>query len=547
MEQSHPPEFQGYTPGEIDDQVDTFVQCYEMEAPRVRAVLDRIMDSSWPGDDPGYILDEAVLELGPTRALEVFEREDLDALWQHVYIVDYLSRRIRPLYTLDELAKRTAAFIRHLESNRECLVRTGYPQTNFPLSSWHSALLGRLHCVKLPVKQDTSSTIEECLKASKRGEITRDERGFPLHHFTYTYEWAEETPPYGGQSVTLCPYEEAALIDKIDHNEAQWIERLRNKLYGLRVQVLQRLTQAAHDKKATGLWKGCLNLVTDSLLYDDAHKLLVLEREIAEPDIKWTNFVDEPFHDIYSISTQISGLTSLLTVIGHFEEELTIGRMHKTRECLTGAALSLRSYYSAIGQPWRKAVDKAFDCYMTLEKQELEQFWPEFRRRVNECLKTEFFQEVVICERVKRPMVDQFKSLAESHAAYIRQHLNTLGTLPVSEEMVSVPQTDSADKPDSFPKEPAYKKEVFEHSDDFRTIKFRGEPMLLTPTQSQIVEIMFCDHEKGITEINQTRILYEIGYESSRLRDLCRSTEGLWNGLIIQGSRRGWYRLNIFD
>jgi len=58
---------------------------------------------------------------------------------------------------------------------------------------------------------------------------------------------------------------------------------------------------------------------------------------------------------------------------------------------------------------------------------------------------------------------------------------------------------------------------------------------------------MFQRHQQGEPEIHQDRILTEIDASSKRLRDLFKRTEGVWNTLIIQGSRKGMRRLDIFD
>jgi len=89
---------------------------------------------------------------------------------------------------------------------------------------------------------------------------------------------------------------------------------------------------------------------------------------------------------------------------------------------------------------------------------------------------------------------------------------------------------------------------LFEHSDDFRTLRFRGQQITLTSMQAQAVAFMFQKHQQGEPEIHQARILTEIDAKSKRLREIFKSTPGVWGTLIIQGSpRQGMVRLNIFD
>lgn len=423
----------GLSPAEIHDQAEKFAHCYALDTQRVRAVFDRLMESAWPtepSEGPAYIVDEAVLHLGPTSALEVFEHEDLQQLFMRVYLFHYLCRRRTPLYTLSELAERTATFIQHLESHRDHLVSTGYPQTNFPQSSWHDWLLGELHPVKFPAEVCTNPSLQEHLEASKRGERSRDERGLLLLPCTFTYAWAQELPPYKGQSVTLCSYEEAAVINGIDHFDATWIEGLRSTVFDLRLRILQRLLQAVRDQQVAGLWQDSLQILTDSLPADDARFLLILERDMCEAHSKFGLPIDKLFQDAYSMTDYTSGLNNLLTAIGHYEKEITIGTLHKTRECLTGPTIRLRSYYGAIGQPWRRTVDTALDCYMTLEMTETDCFWPEFRMRVNHALDTEFYDEVIVRAKIKRPFVRQFKSLVQGYADLTNQRMFLQGAPP---------------------------------------------------------------------------------------------------------------------
>jgi len=65
--------------------------------------------------------------------------------------------------------------------------------------------------------------------------------------------------------------------------------------------------------------------------------------------------------------------------------------------------------------------------------------------------------------------------------------------------------------------------------------------------QAQAVAFMLQRHQQGAPEIHQARILTEIESPSKRLRDLFKRTKGVWNTLIIQGSRKGMRRLDIFD
>jgi hypothetical protein len=86
----------------------------------------------------------------------------------------------------------------------------------------------------------------------------------------------------------------------------------------------------------------------------------------------------------------------------------------------------------------------------------------------------------------------------------------------------------------------------FFHSDDYRTLNFRGVPLSLTPGQARIVQFLHSEFLSGRPEVSQQRVLAEAEIKTSRFRDTFRNSGLFGKGkLITPCSRRGMVRLNI--
>lgn len=81
------------------------------------------------------------------------------------------------------------------------------------------------------------------------------------------------------------------------------------------------------------------------------------------------------------------------------------------------------------------------------------------------------------------------------------------------------------------------------HSDDFRTVSSRKHEWHLTVNQSRIVERLIAALQRRTPELSQSALLEELDIRSKRLRDLFKSSSA-WKTLIVQGERKGTYRIN---
>jgi len=84
----------------------------------------------------------------------------------------------------------------------------------------------------------------------------------------------------------------------------------------------------------------------------------------------------------------------------------------------------------------------------------------------------------------------------------------------------------------------------FEHSDDYRSVRLRGLELKFTPRQAALIQFVDRQRLEGWSEVSTARALEEAEAQSSKLKDLFRSTSG-WRALIIKGTKRGMIRLNV--
>ena len=85
---------------------------------------------------------------------------------------------------------------------------------------------------------------------------------------------------------------------------------------------------------------------------------------------------------------------------------------------------------------------------------------------------------------------------------------------------------------------------LFSHSADYRSVSFRGTQLSFTPRQAQVIEMLHRAFMDGTPDIGKEFILEKLESPNSRLRDTFKGHEA-WGSLIVPGSSRGTYRLNI--
>jgi hypothetical protein len=203
--------------------------------------------------------------------------------------------------------------------------------------------------------------------------------------------------------------------------------------------------------------------------------------------------------------------------------------------------VSLWSYYQAIGQPWRKELDSALDLFLSLESQE-KSFWHDYEQRVNHYLETEFYDEVVTRNKVKRKLVQPFKRIVRTFSEMTNAQLENVGNLPPNVNLVPLDKRDQTKNTDN---QDIYHEDVFRHSTDFRSVTLHGKKFSLTSPQAQVIERLYEAYQNGTPDVGQDALLVELELQSTRLRDIFKSTSEVWGTLVMQGKKKGTYRLNI--
>lgn len=439
-----------------------------LDPDRVRSVLERTA-RDWQGrrlpDKGGFddlergvmfwpSLEAACYYMRPDEALWLFERADLRRLEERVVFVDYLADPGTPLYSLDELAWLTKSLISYFERNREHLVRTGYPKTTFERSSWLRAHLAKLYFVKLPVEVRTRWTANREFECSYKWprqppeDLGMREAPFEtgLAGLTPGYMYGSRGKVYTseGEPIEFVPYEEAALMQNLAPEKAIHLEAGRALLLDLKIRVLGELLEAVRTRRATHLWQNCLGHMTELVTADQVGFYLRMDAFYSGCD--WV-----AGDTVAPGGYMAGGFTDLLKVIGHYEKELRIGLLARTREALSDLVrlgslysprLAIHSYFEVAEQAAEMALDRAYAVFPSLQAEE-EAFWSEYRTRVNRSLQGEFFVEVIHRQRVRGRVADRFEPSLRKYSDWLKARLEGTLILPESHQagLIDLPDT----------------------------------------------------------------------------------------------------------
>jgi hypothetical protein len=386
-------------------------QRHRIDIDRVLAIYKRSPDTDFfPVLAPFQTnLDRAIAIVGKDKALQFFETEDLGKLSERVFLVDRINHFYPPLYSLDELQQVTEDFISHLLKNRIHLLDTGQPLTKFDRSLWLDRQLGK------------------------------------LYHFDF---------PAG---CSLPPKEDQTRLNGD-----------REKLLDVKVGTLKILSRAIKHQTPANLWEDCLRVLTEAVSADEAEFYLNMDQFYIGYDFK--DKADKGAPEEIPGLDRPGGLTDLLEVIGHYEKELTIGTLAKTRNALADLLtfgqwdrpkLFISNYFEAIGHPLRDTLDFALDSFSFLELKESD-FWEDYRDRVNDALQNEFYGEFIYRDKVKRKFIRLFQPEAVNHLKLMKAFLEATGRLP----SISIPPVGETTTREDF---------VFQRENDFWTVIYEGK------------------------------------------------------------------------
>lgn len=484
---SHVPAPHDFTAQAFRIESERLAHKHGLDAGRVRRILQRIAagDPDWPvragtlGADHLFAstvlqpsLDEALRYLPPEDVLALFEQEDLRRLADREQVTYYLQFGDVDFYTRDERADLADACADHLEENRPQLISMGLPSTCFGVC-WPGHWLRVLYPVKTPASSDVT-----CYLDGREIPLTypllyrRDPRTSVVRLRSYTWDrpvgptCTADQEPGSIASETLwddaewvpCTYHEAPLTDGFNAADAARLEAGRPVMVDLEIRILRRLAVALQERDASGLWPSCLHLLTEAILADDAAFYLRIDRFLNGYDVRTGEMIGE-----VEPGFAPGGLTDLLQVIGDCEKELTIGTMDPTKRAMPPAIASdpLKSYYQAVGQPWRAELDAALEFFLELAEME-PSYWEAYRDRVNAAFENEFYAEVVVRTRVKQKLVATFEPQVRTFAEWQKAQLEATGTLPML-QLSSPPVT------------PSVQRTIFRREGETWTLEYGGQ------------------------------------------------------------------------
>jgi hypothetical protein len=448
--------------GVIQIEADALARRHGLEPERVRRILERTATDYYgrpiqppaPGRDnlSGGLqfhpsLDEALAFLPPEEALSAFEQTDPVTLSKRAHLIPYLADLTSPSYTALELADLLDAYALHLNRNRISLIRTGFPETRFALSPWLDWHLTLLSPTKIPVDAFAlphpthSGGLDRNPAPFDQDTLSQREVNTDL---VYGYVWSRESvPPMWTKNGPFlvrslerpipcepCHYEQAALMAGLSPDVAVQLERGRTKLFDVKEKIISACTRCLRTGDSEMLWQNVLDILIDSLLWQDARRCLEVE------EIYWQAGIGECVVPSFWLRApgEVPGtLSALLTLVGHVEKERRIGTFDATiggmTRVLAGATpAAIESYFQMVGRPEQAAVDAILDGFWSLEEQE-RPFWSEYRRRINEAIETELREEVIVRVPVRRALVAKFEPYLRTFAEWQYAQLEATGTL----------------------------------------------------------------------------------------------------------------------
>jgi hypothetical protein len=414
---------------------------------------------------PLSLLEDALAFLPADMACAIVLEEEVEVLAQRALAANYLVLEHTPLLSLSELADQLDLFIAYLEGDREHLVKTGLPRKRFSSCPWlyrHLARLYDVRCTGSPYPKD---------------ELFDD---WPENEAAYTWgryvpDSADPNDRFSGISGAVrwepCLYEAADLLSGIEAEDAAHIEADRTKIFDLKIELLRLSASAARQNDVTGYWGACVRVLTDRLLADEADFYLRMDRHYLGNDAR-------------QVATYIAdrkmipgGLTDLLELVRHVEQEITIGTMAKTHEALAGLLApgwnvdprygrpnSSEAYFQLVARHGRNPLDGALDLFRSLAVKE-KVFWDEYCRRVNDTLENNFCDEVIIRKKVKRKLVEKFEPNVRTYADWVHTQIQAGGSPP--QLVLSVPASEG---------------NIFRFSGDTWTMRYDGKLLALPKT-----------------------------------------------------------------
>ena len=421
---------------------------YGLDATRVRGVFHRLADVEWfwPKFPNCTAFDVAADALSPEEALELFESSDLADLRRRCAAIEYLAHRGMPGLTLNELEAGLTRFADTFARAEGELAETGYFGCRSKLA-WLERRLGPVNLTKLPISiRNPPETPWELIASDDQDcsylwtcETPFDSKwrfaGPGVRIFAYPRFNLEtrEQQHIDGRQVTHCSYGEAGPVFGLPEAMVARLEEERTRMIRAKAKILSFLRDAIRSDERDEVWPGVLALLTEEFLADEMEFYLQADVYYRELDLDFAlSFLfQNGAAEETPLAGGVGGMSDLLTLVGHVEEELRIGAFCRPKSLfqdLFGTEELRASYFHYARDSAPRRIERVVDEFSRLEPAH-SAFWKMHGQRVGRALAEEFDEIIAIRTRVRRKDVDTFQPSIQSFADWQALQLKSSGSL----------------------------------------------------------------------------------------------------------------------
>jgi hypothetical protein len=312
-------------------------------------------------------------------------------------------------------------------------------------------------------------------------------------------------------------------------DDAAAVEALRERILDLKMTILEVLETAFARRDAAMLWSRCLDEYTARLNASEIELLTRIDRSHGRVAFDLWGYRHTPKAGL--IGGRIS---DLFLLIGHIEEELTVGYYAKLR-----GLFSLDITIGSTGTP-RFSACNYLTCYQNNRylidsvckiKDEFEpkfhDHWETFRQRIAEAISQEFADtmSITITNVRRRDMPDLRIALEAYSDSFIRGINSDKEKAKQIAEVITIEEC----------------------GDVLIVCVGKYQFKFVSDDQKRAIRYMHACHQHGVLDIPQTGIMHHLDPdhpEHPQLRDKFR-THTAWKQLIVSGTTYGCYRLTI--
>lgn len=182
-------------------------------------------------------------------------------------------------------------------------------------------------------------------------------------------------------------------------------------------------------------------------------------------------------------------------------------------------------------------LDKLIAC-LAVEPADL---WPEYGEAAP------YVRQLAEIEWNKKIQWSMSDDAAESHRKRAELIQIIVREFPDAARKLSLPLVEPRDSNASVVKSKSTNgaTDPFTHSEDYRTVTFRGKTHTLTSQQAQMIEILHRAHEIGNSDVSIALILEGLEKQGGRWQDTFKSNPEAKKALVKSGTRKGTLRLTL--